>query len=624
MIELESCTLVKPIYHFPILDDEDSLGYLYRLAHANHYDSYVWLIPTELRRMTTSTKPSMKLIEQLLQQTKWTEHYRISELSQEISDINNVLRGSLTKIRFCPQCIAEQPYIRAIWTLSSSTTCLKHKSLLIDNCPKCHTGFTIKQILTGACSCEENFNQYPLIHADLLHLQIQHFIQYASLKSYETKDTQFIFQAHPQSLEDRLRLIQLMSSWLPKNSNAKSKKISFNNLSNARNIAKNLSHIIFTTRANFIIFLDQLIHLATSNNINTYSLFIKFYRNFYKQFPSDSQMRYYKRIIESYYRDHCIKQITRKNSLFSSELQDNQKWLTFRQVCRTYQIEPYIFRAMLQTHEIEKSEEQKGKRTFRLYGREGIENHLDIAHGKVTLYETSQILGVTKKQFYQLIKAKIITPQKFHSHWDINQYDLDSLLLMIYSKYISIPYAQVISMPDALKKVGNKIELTLPKIITAILNDTIRIRMISTKPEGFRGIGLHRIDLEKFILLHTQKPQDHSSIPDIAKALSVNQEFAYQLVNHNLLGYTTIKNIRYITNKQLFDFKEKYEILAHYCTQQNTSSAYTIKLLSHLKIFPVDHNWPEKLRQKVYLRTDLDKISHATMADIYATYLSEN
>ncbi|MBS7821455.1 TniQ family protein [Wohlfahrtiimonas chitiniclastica] len=502
MIELESCTLVKPIYHFPILDDEDSLGYLYRLAHANHYDSYVWLIPTELRRMTTSTKPSMKLIEQLLQQTKWTEHYRISELSQEISDINNVLRGSLTKIRFCPQCVAEQTYIRAIWTLSSSTTCLKHKSLLIDNCPKCHTGFTIKQILTGACSCEEKFNRYPLIHADLLYLQMQHFIQHASLKSYETKDTQFIFQAHPQSLEDRLRLIQLMSSWLPKNSNAKSKKISFNNLSNARNIAKNLSHIIFTTRANFIIFLDQLIHLATSNNINTYSLFIKFYRNFYKQFPSDSQMRYYKRIIESYYRD--------------------------------------------------------------------------------------------------------------------------SLLLMIYSKYISIPYAQVISMPDALKKVGNKIELTLPKIITAILNDTIRIRMISTKPEGFRGIGLHRIDLEKFILLHTQKPQDHSSIPDIAKALSVNQEFAYQLVNHNLLGYTTIKNIRYITNKQLFDFKEKYEILAHYCTQQNTSSAYTIKLLSHLKIFPVDHNWPEKLRQKVYLRTDLDKISHATMADIYATYLSEN
>lgn len=624
MIELENCTLIKPIFHFPILNDEDFLGYLYRLAHANHYDSYAWLIPDELRSMTTSTKPSMKLIEQLLQQTIWVEYYKISQLSRDISDINNVLRGSLIKIRFCPQCITEQPYIQIIWTLNSSTACLKHKSLLIDSCPKCHTSFTIKQILTGVCSCEKKFNRYPLIHADLLYLQIQHFIQHASLKSYETKNTQFIFHAHPQSLTDRLRLIHLMSSWLPKDSDAKNKKISFNDLSDARNIAKCLSHIIFTTRTNFIIFLDQLIHLATSNNTSTYSFFIKFYRNFYKIFPDDCQMRYYKRIIESYYRDHCIKQITRKNSLFSAELQDDQKWLTFRQVCRKYQIEAYIFRAMLQTHEIEKFEEKQGKRTFRLYGRESIENHLDIAYGKVTLYETSQILGVTKKQLYQLIKAKIITPQKFYSHWDINQYDLDSLLSMIYSKYISIPSAQVISMPDALKKVGNKIELTLPKIITAILNDTIRIRMLSTKPEGFRGIGLHRIDLEKFILLHTQKPQDHSSIPDIAKALSVNQEFAYQLVNHDLLEYTTIKNIRYITNKQLFDFKEKYEILAHYCTQQNTSSAYAIKLLSHLKIFPVDHNWPEKLRQKVYLRTDLDKISHATMADIYATYLSEN
>lgn len=624
MIELESCTLVKPIYHFPILNDEDPLAYLYRLAHANHYDSYIWLIPAELRRMTTSTKPSIDLIRQLLQQTKWTEYYKRSELSQDISNLNDVLRGSLTKTRFCPYCIVEQPYIQAIWTLSHTTACLKHKTLLIDTCPKCNTCFTTKQILTAVCSCEENFNRYPLMHADPLHIQMQHFIQYASLRSYETKDTQFIFQAHLQSLADRLRLIHLMNKWLLTSPTAKSKRTSLNDLSNAIYIAKNLSHILFTTRENFIIFLDQLIHLATRKNISTYSLFIKFYRNFYKQFPADYQMRYYKRIIESYYRDHCIKQITRKNSLFSSELQDNQKWLTFRQVCRTYQIEPYILRAMLQTHEIEKSEEQKDKRTFRLYYRDSIESYLDIAHGKVTLYETSQILGVTKKQLYQLIKAEIITAQKFQSHWDINQYDLDSLLSIIYSKYISIPYTQVISMPDALKKVGNKIELTLPKIITAILNDTIRIRMISTEPEGFRGIGLHRIDLEKFILLHTQKPMDHSTIPDVAKVLSLNQEFTYQLVNCDLLKCITINNVRYITNQHLYDFKEKYEILAHYCTQQNASSAYTIKLLSRLKILPVDHNWPEKLRQKVYLRTDINKLSYITQDDINAVYLSEN
>lgn len=617
-IELKNYSLIKPLYSFPILTNEDSLGYLHRLAHTNHYDSYAWLIPTELRIKATSTKPSMALIEQLLIQTNWVQYDERSALSQSISNINSMLRGSLTKVRFCPHCISEQSYIRATWVLSSSTVCLKHQALLVDHCRKCHSNLTVKQILTGGCLCGENFNNYPLIYAEPSYLQIQNFIQNSSLHAYDTEDMRFAFQLYLPTLEDRLRLIHFMKNWLIFLSDGP--KLSLNTLSIAIELLKKLSQILFTTRRNFINFLDELIDPTKNEDNKAYSLFIKFYRRFYKAYPSDYNMIYYKRIIESYYRDHCIKQITRKNTLFSAKLKDDQKWLTFKQVCRHYHIEPYVLRSMLQTHNITMVEEKKRKRTFQLYHRNSIEDHLDIMNAKATLYETAEILGVTKKQLYQLIKTGIITATKFNSHWDINQYDLDALLSAIYKKYILFPRDHAIAMPDALKKIGNKIEFTLPKIITAILDGTIRIRMKSTKPEGFRGIGLHQLDLEKFILLHTQQPTDCSSIPDLARSLSINQEFAYQLVNSKLLEYTMIGNTRYVSNQNLYDFKEKYIILAHYCAQHDISSSYVIKLLTYRKHFPIDHNWPQKLRQKVYLRTDIDKLSHTTLDDINAAF----
>lgn len=48
--------------------------------------------------------------------------------------------STLAGIQFCPECLSEDliPYFRRKWRLSFVFSCLKHKRLLFDRCPKCH------------------------------------------------------------------------------------------------------------------------------------------------------------------------------------------------------------------------------------------------------------------------------------------------------------------------------------------------------------------------------------------------------------------------------------------------------------------------------------------------------
>lgn len=107
-----------------------------------------------------------------------------------------------------------------------------------------------------------------------------------------------------------------------------------------------------------------------------------------------------------------------------------------------------------------------------------------------------------------------------------------------------------------------------------------------------------------------KKHHDFWSIPDTAKRLGINHEFAYQLVNLQLLTYFTKENsqTRWIGQYDLEKFESQYILLAKLASSLNIDSRKLQASLSLEKVFPIAHCWSIKLRQKVYLRIQLEEI----------------
>ena len=96
------------------------------------------------------------------------------------------------------------------------------------------------------------------------------------------------------------------------------------------------------------------------------------------------------------------------------------------------------------------------------------------------------------------------------------------------------------------------------------------------------------------------------TITEAAKALGINEEFTYQLVNRGYLQHKLdSRDAKMVFPGHIRCFRQEFVILSKLSEKADYSSSYIINLLDHAEIYPVDQNDPEKLRQRLYARTDV-------------------
>ena len=64
-----------------------------------------------------------------------------------------------------------------------------------------------------------------------------------------------------------------------------------------------------------------------------------------------------------------------------------------------------------------------------------------------------------------------------------------------------------------------------------------------------------------------------------------------------------------VTNTCMREFHDNYIVLSKLTKESNKSSRKVIRDLAEREIFPVDELWKNKLRQKLYLKKDFEKIT---------------
>ncbi len=169
----------------PLQPDETLSSYLNRLANLNRYvpfSIFTRLIHRRLVRLgvgggwSSLYQPeTFEVLEALTQTTSIAlanaSVHRLARapiLANQPTSVVALSNGQrmplldpLVKVRklrrdgqaqFCPDCLNEAAYHHLSWLLGEVTTCLKHRCLLVDECPHCQGWIQIPDIVTQHCA----------------------------------------------------------------------------------------------------------------------------------------------------------------------------------------------------------------------------------------------------------------------------------------------------------------------------------------------------------------------------------------------------------------------------------------------------------------------------------------
>lgn len=184
-----SALLVRPSPISKAEDQESLSSWLFRLALANGFDNYSQLLSNErikvprlgsidiepwrwdligvLHRLSLYPKEQLEL-HTLDADLPALSVCNPAENSRWVLTACTSGPGKGPRYVLCPACLStdEIPYWRMHWRLSVSTVCSKHKTLLLDACPRCHEPFTINggrgTSLTECASCRASLLGVPL------------------------------------------------------------------------------------------------------------------------------------------------------------------------------------------------------------------------------------------------------------------------------------------------------------------------------------------------------------------------------------------------------------------------------------------------------------------------------
>ena len=594
-------SLIKPLISFPPYPDENPIGYLIRLAYANRYGSLHWMIHSNNGRAIYMNYINTY---HLIESSPWSQGY----LNEEIKDVITLPTRLLNRseLKFCASCLKEAKYYRISWQLRSSLVCLKHQEFLIEQCPEClnQVDFTIGEM--GFCSCGYDLSMSKTEKADLSSLNLQNFV--------EGIHTKHMIAFHPQdlvdlSLDDRLTFIIKLVRWSIEH--VEGRLLYDERMKLSHSGLKAVAGVFFSTKKEFHSYLLEL------KNIDNYSPvpyrlsgFILFYRSFFTTFES-SAYRIYREWIEEFILTNWDQSITHRHSLFSKKVIKGYPWITIENASKQSEIPPSILRRAIIEKRLISTVHQKGKRRYTLVYRPNLSALKKHVNDVFSFTEARNYLGITKKQLYELLEnnfiPKVIPPREnYCPTWLIPRESLEDI---VYQLYIVSNKQQIfnLSVGDATRIICGRIADAFLRLLQAILNEEIKISYSLSELDLESYKQLHdfticQVSLESWIKLQLDNP-NYMTIPELAKQLGINQESAYQLVNFELIEYEAIDNTRFISQKNLDVFNEKYLLLSSYAKERNSSSRYLVKQLAEREIHPVDHNWDKKLRKKIYFKS---------------------
>jgi len=333
----------------------------------------------------------------------------------------------------------------------------------------------------------------------------------------------------------------------------------------------------------------------------------RFYKAFYKAFEG-ACFNPYKQLLEQYLNEHWPKALSRRNSLFGDRTIQSHPWLALQTACREFTIPKSHMRAAIAGDGVRSMTVQGPKRESVLVWKPDVVRLKERLADSLTAKDAADYLGVTKKQFGQLYQSGYFTHQRAPESasrgvWAFSKKELSVFLKSLVHCGSAPPEAM--TMNQALRRFRAGVKEPLVIIIQANREGALSAYAQSQEPTIRELV----FDSRQFEDWYRERSSDSElfSIIEAAKRMGIHQEFAYQLATAGFLetDHSDTQLGRLVSQHSIDKFCSEYVLLRDLARDAGRSSASVMNDLASRGIQPVDADWDQQLRQKVYLAGSL-------------------
>lgn len=596
----KSLILLPPI-HPSCYKDESPFGYLIRLAKLNKYESYRWLVNAGSFSQLNNFR---KLFDEI-NSADWCGTGKALPIQKDVCHLP--LNHLLSEFRYCPLCIKEFGYWKVTWHMKVIVACTVHNCWLVDRCPDCYGKIksNAKELLQ--CTCGGDLGSANSEACPIEVIRMQRFIEGVDIDEINSYEG-LINKSHNLALEVKSQIIIMLARHQSSGRTSKSgNSTKLIQLFSAIEVISSTAKAFFGAAEDFLNFIKKL----DTKNSQSQFLLIKFYREFYEYCPQVCFDKY-KIILEKYINENWQKAVNKRNSLFREETLKNHAWIPLQQACREFNISKSKIMRAITNNLIRSKKDITEKRSWILVHKNDVATLPTYLTDKMTALEASALLRVTKLQLKELVNAgyfKNATPPKkgYCSHWQFSRMELRGFIDQFTSQACVLD-EDFISLPNVLQKYGGQLDDPLIELLSAIR----KRELIVKRSTSSMGIGDLMIQRESLIdwYKNKRKISEKLTVPIVARMLCLQQEFTYQLTHFGFLETTAVsdKIEKWITQDQLERFQEDYVLLSKLSKATGLTSKHLMDYLSSREIFPVDEQQNYKLRQKLYLRHEINKV----------------
>lgn len=596
--------LTKPLIFPSSFQDETPIGYLIRLAELNDYGSFKWIVG---EHHTDVSSVIHNVYYKILCKYEWTGFGEHSEYTnyQDLSQSYFVARSH----RFCPLCLGNRPYFKMCWQLRASVVCLEHNCWLHDYCFKCESQNSFFTSKIKSCKCGESYMNLEITRAPDEVIRLQKFLLGLPLQN-NLEEIWTNEENKKMAFSERLDLVTFFTKWF----GFRTKSVNLRDMDLARIHISNAAEALFSGKSGINNFLKKINESRYENAKKPGEFFTKFRCEFYEEFKQDS-LEPIRVLIEEYINRSWYKPINRRNTNLHSRTISEHPWIPFQLACKEYDIHKSVLKNAIENHLIRYDKDIKQKRTLTYIFKPDLEDRLHRIKDFITAREAAVILGLTKVQF-SILKNKnlfevAIPPTKGVSAvWKFSRDEICSYKDKVLEG-LSKLNDDTWTFTQILQFHSRSIDDPLVTILGAIEKREIKPLGRSNSKAGFSSMIFSRVEFLAWLETYRSRSSgDKMTVSVAAKLLGINQEFAYQLINHGYLDFvlTNGSSTKWITQNNIDVFSDRYILLSRLAKKSSLSSRVIKSYLETREVYSLDYEEKFQLRQKLYEKKDLKNI----------------
>ncbi len=603
-------SLIMPI-RFPVpYSDESPISYLIRTAEVNSYKHITWLYNQDAPPFVLSPG---KLFDQLIE-SSWTGFDKVTADVQAICR-QGVRSLNISAMRFCPKCIQEEPYHRAKWYLAGSVVCLEHSCWLADSCPECHSPLKFRELDSiGYCSCGASLASDAVSAASESAIRYERF--FSGLPPID-KDCFYFsscFDGSDYSLSERVNLVNMLARWSLTSHeyfHVTGNFAGLNSFPSAKACIQSFADSWLKSEEQFHKYLDTLQHKICGDQKEGDELFRFFYKKIFRNLVHPN-FQLIKDSIQTYMHDHWVHSIDRRNSLFITETIAKHKWLALQAASRELCIGKSVIKKGIESGAVRHQVKNGESRELVLVHRDDVIKLNQESTSYVNTVTAASLLGITKSQIYDLTNDGVLSRHPRPGFPPSGAYFLDELqgVMDSLNSRLSIVEHDLISLPDAIRKIGNGIKSPFVSLIKAIFSGEVSAQL-DPNEIGFRRLKIDSQELRAWYLENTKEAAaEYFTMQTLRSHFQVSSDLIPQLVHKGLIHRVKKPSSaahKFISIQAVNQFKERYVLLSKLSLSTSASSAALMKKFEANQIFPIDHDWEaeDQFVQKIYYRHDL-------------------